>query len=480
MNADDLSLARAASTREVASRPALITGDVTRSFGDLAERAASMRAALARRGVGRASRVAVMAPNGVGAVIAIHALIDLGATLVPVHPRLGEAEAEAQIADAAPLITLREDDLARLGASRDEAPPPAIARAEDALAMVYTSGTSGRAKGAVLSRRALLAAAAGSAANLGWIERDAWLGAMPLCHVGGLSIITRCLIARRPVILEPRFDAEAVLTSIARRRPTLLSVVPTMLRALLERDAANVLASLRAVLVGGAAAPFALLEECARRGVPALTTYGLTEACSQVTVQRPRAPSRVERGSGAPLAGVDLRVTRADGSPADAGEAGRILVRGATLMDGYFRGPGAPLDRAVDQAGFFDTGDLGEIDPDTGVLVVHARRTDLVITGGENVYPVEVEQRLEAIAGVRRALVFGVPDDHWGQIVAALFELEEGVSLDEVRRAADLALAPHKRPRLAAAVAALPLTAAGKLDRARAVARHADALTPRR
>ena len=103
-----------------------------------------------------------------------------------------------------------------------------------------------------------------------------------------------------------------------------------------------------------------------------------------------------------------------------------------------------------------------------------------MITGGENVYPVEVEQRLEAIAGVRRALVFGVPDDRWGQIVAALFELEEGVSLDEVSRAADLALAPHKRPRLGAVVAALPLTAAGKLDRARAVARHAGALTPRR
>src|SRR5262249_10497030 len=147
------------------------------------------------------------------------------------------------------------------------------------------------------------------------------------------------------------------------------------------------------------AAPPALLEECARRGVPALTTYGLTEACSQVTCQRPRDPFTQEPGSGAPLPGVTLTITSDPGEPLPPGDVGRIRVRGPTLMHGYFRGPDHPLDPAVDEHGFFDTGDLGALD-EAGRLHVHARRTDLIVTGGENVYPVEIEQRLATIPGV--------------------------------------------------------------------------------
>jgi O-succinylbenzoic acid--CoA ligase len=250
-----------------------------------------------------------------------------------------------------------------------------------------------------------------------------------------------------------------------------------MLAALLERDADNVLARLRAVLVGGAAAPFALLEECARRGVRALTTYGLTEACSQLTAQRLAPGYAPERGSGLPLPGAEIRVARDDGAPAAIGEVGRLRVRGPMLMDGYFRGPDRAPDPARDEEGFFDTGDLGELDA-RGVLHVHARRGDLVITGGENVYPVEVEERLEALPGVRRALVFGVPDDRWGQIVAVAVELSPGASLDALAVGVASALAPHKRPRLACAVEELPLTGSGKLDRTRVAERYAGMLRP--
>src|SRR6185437_8373891 len=179
---------------------------------------------------------------------------------------------------------------------------------------VYTSGTTGRPKGAVLSRRAFVASAAASAANLGWRDDDRWLVCMPLAHVGGLSILTRCLAAGRTVVLEPRFDPDAVLAAIDRERVTLLSVVPTMLTALLERPAASALSRLRALLLGGAAAPFSLLETCARRGIPALATYGLTEACSQVTVQRLAQPLRAVPGSGQPLPGVEIRIARPDGT----------------------------------------------------------------------------------------------------------------------------------------------------------------------
>lgn len=458
-----------AAAREAASHPALFAGDVVLSFAELDARARAFASALTARGIRAGSRVALLAQNRVETVITIHALLSLGAAIVPIHPRLTAAEVQIIVDDAAPALTLREADLDALCASAPsaESPPPTPIDPEAPLAIVYTSGTTGRPKGAILSRRAFLASAAVSAENLGWIPEDRWLLCLPLCHVGGLSILTRCLAARRAVILEPRFDPDAVLASIIAHRATLLSVVPTMLKALLERDHHGALARLRAVLSGGAATPWALLEECGRRGVPALTTYGLTEACSQAASQAPRSPYVPERGSGRALPGVELRV---EGS-------GRILLRGPTLMTGYFRGEGRDADTSMFTDGWLDTGDLGELDA-AGRLHVHARRTDLIVTGGENVYPLEIEQCLEALPGVRRSLVFGVHDPRWGQIVAAAIEIELETSIDEAALHAALAsrLAPHKRPRLLAVVAALAVTGSGKLVRADAEPRYAAAL----
>lgn len=469
---DALSVLAAAREPGVASRPALVIAGEILDYAALAARVGRTAAALAALGARRGARVAIASDNSLDAILAILALIEIGATFVPVHPRLTPAEASVILADAAPDLVLRADDLADLSSRsssdpsqpllRDRAPiDPALP-----LAMVYTSGTTGRPKGAILPRRAFVASAAASAANLGFFEHDRWLLCMPLCHVGGLSIVTRCLLARRAVILAPRFDPDAVLAAIDRDAATLLSVVPTMLASLLDRDARGALSRLRAILVGGAAAPFALLEECGRRGVPALTTYGLTEACSQITAQRPRTPYSPALGSGAPLPGAELRILE-----------GRIHVRGPMLMEGYFRGPDRAPDPAVDEAGWFDTGDLGELDAE-GNLHVLARRTDLIVTGGENVYPIEVEQRLEELPGVRRALVFGVPDARWGHLVAAAIELDRPLSDAAILAHAAACLAPHKRPRRLCVVPALPLTSSGKLDRKDAAARWSSLLRP--
>lgn len=496
---DTLSVLDAARDPTVARRPALIApgagpGDVlTYTYADLAAIVAPLCARLAAAGVGPGARVALTAPNAVGTVAAIHALLAMGAVLVPIHPRLTPPEAAALLEDAAPSLVLHDTALAGIGLAPGEAPAPLApptpsvvpAPAPDPdgdLAIVYTSGTTGRPKGAVIPRRAFAASAAASAAVLGVRDDDRWLLCMPLCHVGGLSIVTRCLLARRAVVLVPRFDPAAVLASIARDRATLLSVVPTMLTALLDADPDGVLTRLRAVVVGGAAAPERLLAECARRGVPALTTYGLTEACSQVTLQPPRDPRAREPGSGRPLPGTEIRVVAspADGVPDGADGAGRIQVRGPTLLRGYWRGPSRPPESVVDASGWFDTGDLGEIDP-AGRLHVLARRTDLIVTGGENVYPAEVEQALEASPGVARALVFGVPDDRWGQLVAAAVVLGAAPPADPLAALAEATaarLAPHKRPRRLCLVDHLPLTPAGKPDRAGAAARFARSLQP--
>jgi O-succinylbenzoic acid--CoA ligase len=338
--------------------------------------------------------------------------------------------------------------------------------------MLYTSGTTGRPKGAVLSRAAFEASARASEKNLGWRDDDRWVLCLPVCHVGGLSVITRCLMARRAVVLLTRFDAGAVLDAVVAHRGTILSVVPTMLRALLDADRDGALSRLRVLLSGGALTPRSLLERCARARVRVLTTYGLTEACSQVTTQRPREGEDafvVHDDAGVALDGTRVEVVDDLGEVVPAGVVGRIRVKGPQLMNGYWRH--APLGDA-----WLDTGDLGSLDAQ-GNLRLSARRTDLIVTGGENVYPAEVEQVIDALAGVRASLVFGLADETWGQLVAAAIVREEGAAGDEDAWLSALhdeltrRLASHKRPRRVCVVEELPLRSNGKVDRAGAVAR---------
>jgi O-succinylbenzoic acid--CoA ligase len=469
--ADGLRLLTAA--RQAPHADALLFEGRTYSYAALAPSVAAACGALLQSGLGPDTRVALSASNRFETFVTLAALLELGIPFVPLHPRLTAGERAVLLEDAAPALVLGDDELHALvhRAPPSRPLPPPARDPEHLLAMLYTSGTTGRPKGAMLSRRAFLAAAAASAQNLTWHPGDRWLLSMPLCHVGGLSILTRCLLARQCVVLESRFDPSAVLARIARDGVTLLSVVPTMLRALLEEDRANDLRRLRAMLVGGAACPFELLEECARRGIPALATYGLTEACSQVTVQRLHSPPVAERGSGIALPGTEVSIVDDAGAALPPGEVGRIRVRGSTLMTGYFGQP--PL------SGALETGDLGALD-ESGRLHVHSRRTDLIVTGGENVYPLEIEHALEACPGVRAALVFGVPDPTWGQLVAAAIVPDPARPVDEARLFELLSsrLASHKRPRRVCFVEALPMRPSGKTDRAGAVAQFSPQLRP--
>lgn len=289
MSPAPLSIFAAAAEPGIGARLALIGDGERLRYDALAARVRRAGVALAGAGVRAGSRVGLVAHANVETIVAILALAELGATLVPLHPRLTAPELDALAADAALDLRLGAygiealEDLASSacgclgGVVRPDDVFPRAHDPEAALAMIHTSGSTGRAKAAVLSRRSFTASAASSAERLGWQPDDRWLLAMPLAHVGGLSIVTRCLAARRTLVLEPRFEAAFALAAILRERVTLLSAVPTMLAALLDADGGGVLRSLRAVLVGGAAAPRALLDECASRGVLALTTYGLTE-----------------------------------------------------------------------------------------------------------------------------------------------------------------------------------------------------------
>jgi O-succinylbenzoic acid--CoA ligase len=419
---DRLSILAAA--RDAPAAVALLAGNERFTFAELADltraRLAQLDPQLQRR---RAHPL--VGTNSLDTVITLYALLEARAPVLLLHPKSTAAERNAEIA-----------------AADTELP-------EDAAALLYTSGTTGQPRGAVLTRSALLASAHASGANLGWQPDDCWLLAMPIARVGGLSILTRCLAARRCVALAPGFAATQLPEWIETARTTLVSLVPTMLALLFEhRPDWRPPAFLRAVLIGGAAASPQLLEESARRRLPVVITYGCTETCSQV-VATPyeRRFEAAQCGAGRPLPGAEVRVVDH-----------RIEVRGPMRMAGYL----GEVPLASDA--WFDTGDLGDFD-EAGFLQLHGRRVDLIVSGGENVYPAEVERVLESCPGIRAAAVFGLADPTWGQIVAGILVAPQPPADQVLLDHLETRLASHKRPRWIGFVPSLPLTPAGKLDR---------------
>ncbi|MEE8487634.1 MAG: AMP-binding protein, partial [Gemmatimonadota bacterium] len=398
-----------AAAREAGDRAALIFGDTTWTWSRLASEVEAELGTLVRVGVlgdgsGDSPRVAFDAIAEPATIVRIFALLEIGIPFVLLHHGLTERERARQLDAVQPCIDLDRAAVAEVAEKwaddRRESPGGARTPADadpladsDLMAILFTSGSSGSPRAVELSRAAFLASAAASAARLGWQEDDRWLCCLPIAHVGGLSILIRCLIARRTVVLIPRFNPAAVVEALDRHAVTLASLVPAMLVRLLRLEPSwSPSPSLRVVLLGGSPAPEAIWGEAERRGIPLRATYGLTETCSQVATAKASTPRDL-----VPLDGIDVRVR--DGCI----EVGGLYVYSCTLTsDGYLR-----------------TGDLGRLRPD-GVLEVLGRADDLIITGGENVMPAEVEAELETHPQILRAVVFGLPDAEWGEIVVAV------------------------------------------------------------
>jgi O-succinylbenzoic acid--CoA ligase len=387
--------------------------------------------------------------------VALYALFELGIPAVLLHPRFTANERNHLIEMMGIRLVIDE----RWTEPTHHAPPagPREIDSEAPLAILFTSGTSGTPKGVALSRRAFRASAAASARNLGWRDDDRWAVSSPIAHAGGLSVIVRCLLACKPVVLSPwTASLDRVFSDIESCRITMLSLSPAMLARILDHDPNYRLPPyVRLILLGGDTAPSRLLDRAAERGMPVLTTYGLTEACSQVATQRLGERPSAAAGVGFPIDGVEVRLV-----------GGEIQVRGPTMMTGYLprgRWPSLFLD-----GGWFPTGDLGKLDSD-GRLHIQGRATDLIISGGENVDPIEVERVLLSIPNIRGACVFGMPSEEWGQIVVGAVALFESCTLEVDAIVAVLAerLAKFKRPRALAIVQELCVNANGKVDRKR-------------
>ena len=328
------------------------------------------------------------------------------------------------------------------------------------LAVFFTSGTEGPPKGALLTAGALLASARAAVDLLGLEAGGAWLSALPLFHVGGLGAALRCALAGAALWQHERFDAAAAADDLASGATHASLVAVTLARALDALGARPVTERLRAVMVGGGPVPAALLARARAAHVPVVQTYGLTEAASHVCCERPDDADGATAGPAVP--GTDVRIVSADGAPLPPETAGIIEVRGASLFAGYLDDPDATA-RAL-RGGWLRTGDLGTLDAH-GRLVVHTRRLDLIVTGGENVYPAEVEAALLTHPAVAEAAVLGEADATWGQRVVAVVALRAPASLDELVAHCRLRLAAFKVPRVLRVVESLPRTPVGKLDR---------------
>jgi O-succinylbenzoic acid--CoA ligase len=438
---------RAAVTPE---RRALVAGARSWTFAELD---AVVDDAVAGLDVHAGQRVAIRGGNGAGFVVAVHALMRLGAVIVPINTRLAEPEVAWQLTDAEVSRVLRDDDLDAL------LEPPALRQADTNAgrafdlqawhSIVYTSGTTGRPKGAILTYGNHWWSAVASALNLGLLPDDTWLVCLPFFHVGGLSILLRSAICGMTAIVQPRFDAAEVNQAIEEHGVSIVSVVSTMLeRMLTERGGRSYPPSLRCVLLGGGPAPLPLLERASSAGVPVVQTYGLTETASQVVTLAPEDALARLGSAGKPLMGSEIRVS-ADGE---------IWVNGPSVSPGYVNHP--PRD------GWLQTGDLGRLDAD-GYLYVLDRRDDLIVSGGENVYPAEVEAALLAHPAVAEAGVVGVPDAEWGRRVTGVVVMRTGVTAtaDELIAFCRRRLAAYKVPRAIEFQTALPRNAAGKLLR---------------
>jgi O-succinylbenzoic acid--CoA ligase len=415
--------------RAARSRPdhvALRADDGALTYAELDAAATLAAQRLRALGVGPGDRVGIALPALRAFVQTLHGCQRLGAVAVPIDLRLSAAERRLRTERCAAVVGEPLTGLA------DEGAPLALTHDLDATAIVVqTSGTTAGPRAVELTYGTWLWSALGSAVALGVDPADRWLCTLPLSHVGGLSILVRSAIYATTVILHERFDADAAADELA-TRATLVSVVPTTLARLLDAGLRHPPA-LRAALVGGAPIPPALLARAAAAGVPTVSTYGLTEACSQVTT------------GGPPLFCTRVRIS----------DAREILVAGPTVAPG-----------AVAADGWLHTGDEGALDAE-GNLTVTGRAGDTIITGGENVAPTEVEAVLAAHPAVAEAAVHGAPDAQWGQRIVATVVLRarETATEDELRGYCRVRLAGYKVPRVVRFAPELPRTVSGKLLR---------------
>ena len=455
-------------------RPALWAAEPGwRSRGELDEASARVAGRLRRAGLAAGDRVLVSAATSMDLVVAYLGALRMGLVVVPVNTAYREREVAHIVGDARPRAAVVDDNergsWARRAAGGDllvtgpevalpDADPPPLdgAGPGDPALLCYTSGTTGAPKGAVLAHGNLLASAEALRLAWRWEQGDRLVLALPLFHIHGLGVgLHGTLLAGASAVLLPRFEVGAVLDAARDHQATLFFGVPTMYARLAASPRAAELGRLRLCVSGSAPLPPTVFERLAERaGQRVLERYGMTETI--MNVSNPYDGQRRPGTVGLPLPGVELRLA--------GGDQGEVLLRGPNVFSGYWGNPAATAE-AFDPDGWFRTGDLGSFD-DHGYLRIEGRSKELIITGGYNVHPREVEELLGEHPGVAEVAVVGTPSEEWGeQVTAFVVPADPGAppGREELLAFAAERLAAFKRPRVVHYVEALPRNALGKV-----------------
>ncbi|MEC1528636.1 o-succinylbenzoate--CoA ligase [Bacillus spizizenii] len=456
-------------------RIALIYGDQTVTFAELFAASKRMAAQLGAHLVRKGDTAAILLQNRAEMVYAVHACFLLGVKAVLLNTKLSTHERLFQLKDSGARFLLTDsnfdqqdyehtvqtidvDELMKEAAEEIEI--QAYMQLDETATLMYTSGTTGKPKGVQQTFGNHYFSAVSSALNLGITEQDRWLIALPLFHISGLSALFKSVIYGMTVVLHQRFSVSDVLDSISRHQVTMISAVQTMLASLLE-ETSRCPESIRCILLGGGPAPLPLLEECREKGFPVFQSYGMTETCSQIVTLSPEFSMEKLGSAGKPLFSCEIKIER-DGQACEPFEHGEILVKGPNVMKSYFNRESA--NESSFQNGWLKTGDLGYLDSE-GFLYVLDRRSDLIISGGENIYPAEVESVLLSHPAVAEAGVSGAEDKKWGKVPQAYLVLHKPVSAEELTAYCKERLAKYKIPAKFFVLDSLPRNASNKLMR---------------
>lgn len=445
------------------------------NFIELKEKSEEIARKLSFLGVKKNDHIGILSTNSITMVAVIHALSYLGAVSVLLNVRLTAREINYQLEDAEVSMLLTSDELKEQGEKTnahlvksfsevDDMPEKIVQlkseiHLDDPFSIIYTSGTTGFPKGVVHTYGNHWWSAVASALNLGLNSTDKWLIPLPVFHVSGLSTMIKSVIYGMPVYLMHKFDTEKMHKAIMYKNITIASVVTMMVRRLIERlGEEHYPEHFRCMLLGGGPAPRSLLETAKEKHVPVFQSYGMTETTSQIATLSAHDALRKIGSAGKPLMPAQLKIKPLR----DDESVGEIQVKGPMVTKGYYNRKEA--NEELFQDGWLSTGDLGYVDQE-GYLYVVDRRSDLIISGGENIYPTEIENVLSELPQVREAAVAGKSDETWGEVPVAYVVKKDEITVEEILEYLKERLAKYKVPKEIHFLEELPRNASNKLVR---------------